>query len=282
MKKQSLLQMAVIILSFFLFVRLYLAPKNFSVTKLKEKMVSDTRSDIRNQVNDIKLQLDSMDQRTINEFELEYSKAKGNDKVEWLDSIIHFWDKKMRPAVAAVFADEKADLTGKIEDRMESGNRYLSMAEFLKPEDKTWAYDEAKDAFEEILKVQPGNADAKINLGICIVETNPENPMQGISMIREVVEKDSTNIRAILQLGHFSVISGQFPNAIRRYEQALRVDSTVVEAYFFIGDTYAKMGEMDKAEVYLNKYKDLQTVDEVKIQVEAYIEELKMKSNFNK
>jgi lipopolysaccharide biosynthesis regulator YciM len=103
--------------------------------------------------------------------------------------------------------------------------------------------------------------------------------MEGIGLIREVVEKDSTNTRAILQLGHFSVFSGQFPNAIKRYEQALRIDPTLTETYFFIGDTYAKMGDMEQAETYLRKYKDLQEGEEVKAQVEAYIEELKLKSN---
>jgi len=279
MKKGFVLQMTVILLSFFLFAGLYLAPKNYSVAKIQEQQVTESKNNIREQVGEIKQQLKPEEQAVVNAFEQQYASAGGSAKIVWLDSIITFWDRQMRPAVSAVFADEKADLTGKLDDRMESGNRFLSMAEFLKEEDKAWAYGEARTAFEEILKQQPDNADAKISLGICIVETTPDNPMQGITMIREVVEKDSTNTRAILQLGHFSVFSGQFPNAIKRYEQALRVDPTLIEAYFFIGDTYAKMGDMENAELYLRKYKELQPGEELQDQVEAYIEELKLKSN---
>lgn len=282
MKKGTVLQMTVLILSFFLFVGLYLAPKNYSVSRLQEQQVTETRNDMKLQVEEIKGTLDTARQLVISEFETRYAGASGQEKVAWLDSIITFWDRNMRPAVAAVFAEEKADLTGTVEDRVESGNRYLSLGEFMEADDRAWAFGEARDAFEKVLEKQPDNTEAKINLGICIVETNPQNPMEGIAIIREIVEKDSTNTRAILQLGHFSVLSGQFSNAIRRYEQALRVDSTLTEAYFFIGDTYAKMGDMENAELYLNKYKDTQTIEEVKVQIDAYIQELKLKSNFNK
>lgn len=267
--------MTVIVLSFFVFAGILFVPKRLPVSALQQKMVVETRTNIRSQVEEIKTKLDSNSLNRLLMMEDGFSNSAGAQKVAWLDSMVNFWDEQMRPPVAAVYSEEKANLTGNIDDLIEAGDRYLTMADFLEPDDRTWAYNEARDIFERVLKVQPDNADAKINLGIAMVETSPNNPMQGISLIREVVQKDSTNTRAILQLGHFSILSGQFSNALQRYQQALRVDSTLTEAWFFIGDTYAKMGDMDNAERYLNKYKDLQENEEVKMQIDAYIQELK-------
>ena len=162
---------------------------------------------------------------------------------------------------------------------MAAGERFLGVAQFLKPEDKPWAYTEARAIFEKVLEMSPDNADAKINLGICMVETNPDNPMQGIGLLREVVAKDPNNTRAILQLGHFSVLSGQFSKAIERYKQALEIDPNLAEAYFYLGDTYAKMGDMVNAEKYLLQYRSLLKDEEVKKQLDIYLEDLKNMSN---
>jgi len=55
---------------------------------------------------------------------------------------------------------------------------------------------------------------------------NGANPMAGITMLREMVAEDSTNVDAHYYLGLFSVKSGQLDKAIARFEKviALRPD----------------------------------------------------------
>lgn len=277
--KGIVIQIIIILGAIAIFGVLMIAPKNYSVTKLKQQKTKEIKSDVQHQITEVKSEMKKPELALINGFEARFESSTGAEKIQWMDSIIGFWDKSMRPAISAVYAKDKADLTGKIEDFMIAGERFLGVAKFLKPEDKPWAYDEAKGIFEKVLELAPSNADAKINLGICMVETNPENPMQGIGLLREVVAEDPNNTRAILQLGHFSVLSGQFSKAIERYEQALEIDPGLVEAWFYLGDTYAKMGDMVNAEKYLLKYKGFLKDEEVKKQLDIYLEDLKKMSN---
>ena len=52
---------------------------------------------------------------------------------------------------------------------------------------------------------------SKVGLGACYLFGNiSANPMEGIGKIREVVEKDSTNIYAQMILAKGSMMSGQY------------------------------------------------------------------------
>jgi hypothetical protein len=61
---------------------------------------------------------------------------------------------------------------------------------------------EAKEMFEKALAINPDNDSTKIGLGSCYLFGNiSENPMQGIQMIREVADRDTTNMFAQFMLG---------------------------------------------------------------------------------
>ena len=52
---------------------------------------------------------------------------------------------------------------------------------------------------------------AKVGLGACYLFGNiSANPMEGLAKIREVVEKDSTNVYAQMTLVKGSLLSGQY------------------------------------------------------------------------
>ena len=251
--KGVVIQLVILVSAIGLLAFLVMAPKNYSVKKIKEEKTKESKSEITQQITEVKNDMKKEDLLVINGFEAQFEAAAANNKTQWMDSIIGFWDSKMRPAISAVYAKDKAEMTGKMEDFMIAGERFIGVGQFLKPEDKAWAYTEAREIFE----------------------TTPENPMQGIALLREVVADDPNNTRAILQLGHFSVLSGQYSKALERYQQALDIDPSLVEAYFYLGDTYAKMGDMKSAEKYLLIYRGLLEDEEVKKQLDIYLEDLK-------
>jgi tetratricopeptide (TPR) repeat protein len=277
--KGKLLQVLLIISSISVFLLLYFLPKNYSITKIKEEQKVETKNDISRQINEVKKELDSTSLIKLTGFETLYSTTQGSIKISYLDSIIRFWDIQMRPAIAAIYAEEKATLVNTDDMWLESGNRYLQMASLLEEKDKAWAYQRGKEVFEKIIAQSPDNTDAKIGLGVCIVESGLGSPMEGITLIRQVLEKDPNNLKAILQLGHFSVFSGQFAKAVERYKQAIQINPELDEAYFYLGDTFAKMGETDSAVAYLNRYKNMQQEPVVIEKITEYINEIKTKSN---
>lgn len=116
--------------------------------------------------------------------------------------------------------------------------------------------------------------DAKIDIAISYVESGNE-PMKGIAMLKEVIEEDPENIKALLTLGFFSIQSGQYEIAIERFEKVLSIDSGYAEAYLYLADIYETTGKTNKAINSLNKYKTLIKDSVIINEVEKHITELK-------
>ena len=61
---------------------------------------------------------------------------------------------------------------------------------------------ESKQLFEKALVLDPGNDSLKVGLGSCYLFGNiSETPMEGIMMIRDVAERDPSNMYAQYMLG---------------------------------------------------------------------------------
>lgn len=274
--KGLLLQVTVGLLSLVAFLVVWLSPGKFSENRTQQVQQQREDSFLDDQVAQVKEKLSADDRVFVDDLERAMAKAGSDaEKTSLLDSITVFWDKQRRPAIAAIYAEKKAVLTNNAQHWNETGERFLNITVFMSDEDKPWAFDKARHAFEKTIELNPLHTDAQISLGVCIVNTSPENPMEGILMIREVVEKDSTNTRAILELGHFSITSRDFPKAIERFKQALRVDPGLHEALFYLGETYAQMGDLTNAEYYLQEYRRTQQDPEVQWQIDMRLKELR-------
>ena len=164
-----------------------------------------------------------------------------------------------------------------------SADDFLKGARFVQGDQKAVLYKGAIDGYNKALELNPTNLSAKTNLGAAIVESSSmlgNQPMKGISLLREVIQKDSNNIEANLQLGLFSVTSRQFDKAIERFQRILRIDSTHIDMYVYLGDTYLEMGEKQKAigsyENYKTRVKDTLIVKDI----DEYIKKLKQQQNW--
>ena len=157
-------------------------------------------------------------------------------------------------------------------------NDYLKAARFFPDDKRVVLYQGAINGFEKVLSFNPNNLTAKTNLGTSIVESSSllgNQPMKGITILREVIQQDSVNIEANLQLGLFSLTSQQFDKAIERFKRILRIDSTRIDMHVYMGDTYMTMGEKQKAiesyENYKNRVKDTLIIKDIN----EYIKKLK-------
>ncbi len=117
-----------------------------------------------------------------------------------------------------------------------------------------WKALQAKDLFERSLKINPDNDSAKIGLGACYMFGGiSTTPMEGILKIREVVEKDSTNIYAQLMLVQGSLISGQYDKAISRLQTVHRLEPENTQAVFLLADLYDRTGDKANAITWYTK-----------------------------
>ncbi|HZH65449.1 MAG TPA: tetratricopeptide repeat protein [Flavisolibacter sp.] len=142
---------------------------------------------------------------------------------------------------------------------------------------KHWDADQAKDLFERSLKLNPANDSAKVGLGATILYGGLGAPMTGIGMIREVVEKDSTNVFAQTTLGEASLLSGQLDKAIERFKKVIRLQPANLKATLLLADTYEKMNKKEEAaQAYRSSLPYINNA-EMKTEVEKRIIQLKTK-----
>lgn len=122
------------------------------------------------------------------------------------------------------------------------------------PELKHWKSLQAKDLFERSLKLNPANDSAKVGLGATyLFGAVSDNPMEGISKIREVVEKDSANVYAQLTLGQASMLSGQIDKAVERFKAVAALDAQNLEASLSLADIYERRGDKAAAIIWYKR-----------------------------
>ena len=147
--------------------------------------------------------------------------------------------------------------------RLENSEKSLTFAAHLflnnlRPDDdeqrKQWKALQAKELFERSLRINPENDSAKVGIGACYLFGGiSPTPMEGISKIREVVEKDSTNIYAQMMLIKGSLISGQYDKAITRLQTVIRMEPANDEAIFRLADIYDRTNDKANAIIWYRK-----------------------------
>jgi len=191
------------------------------------------------------------------------------------DSISEFWQRNKRPDLAAHFAEEKAKKTNAANDWFNAGNRYYYSVQFTQDKSEAPAlYASAIRSFKKGLTLEPNNTDAKIMLASSYVDGS-QDPMKGISLLREVEKTDSNNVKLQLSFAFFSVKSGQLDRAIQRFEKVLRVDSNYLEVYLHLADAYEQLNNTDKSIIMLEQYSRRTSDVTARVEVNKYIKQLK-------
>jgi tetratricopeptide (TPR) repeat protein len=201
-----------------------------------------------------------------------------NNRVDALDLIVNFWEVKRNPMAAAYYAEKIAELNPSAENFKKAAEKYFASSGFSDEHLKKHAIENAARCYEEALKLNGSDIDTKLNLAVCYVE-GAGDPMQGIGLLRSILEVEPENIRAIMYLGYFSVKSGQYDKAAERFEQVLKIDPHHLDAYLYLGDVHESKGEKDKAIEYYQKYMSFIDDPLIKEDVERYIEKLKLSIN---
>lgn len=113
---------------------------------------------------------------------------------------------------------------------------------------KKWMANESKELFEKALVLDPGDDSLKVGLGSCYIFGNiADNPMQGIMMIREVAERDPSNMYAQFMLGVGGLMSGQLDRAIDRLSIVASKQPDNVEVKLMLAEAFEKKGDKQNA-----------------------------------
>lgn len=132
---------------------------------------------------------------------------------------------------------------------------------------------EAISCYTKVLELDTANSTAKTGLAACYVEGS-SNPMQGIQMLLQIVKEDPENYQANLNLGMFSMRSGQFEKAIKRFETLLK-SKPDAEVWFYLAEAYKGAGNKQQAIAAYEECIKMLPDEASKAGVRSYINELK-------
>lgn len=131
--------------------------------------------------------------------------------------------------------------------------------------------------YEKALELSPEDDSTRINLAVAYMEAqgSAEQVMKGVTILRQITDKDPGNITANLILGKYGIVSGQFDKAVQRFEKVLAVDSLNADAYLYAAQAYESLGDKGKAIEMLEKCRSVVDDPDFATNIGKYIEKLK-------
>lgn len=269
-------QIGLVLAAVVLFVLLFLAPKTHSG---KLETTNNAMTKTTEKVESLETFITMASKSMKPEEKTKYDALLVNAKSSKIDTsfvpVVQFWDKQKRPDIAAYFVEQIANKKQTSIAYYKAGERYYYSVRFTKDNNEIPAlYQSAIRCYQEAIIKDAKNIDAKIQLAACFVEDG-QDPMKGITLLREVEKTDSNNIKLQLTFAFFSVKSQQWDKAIKRFENVLKIDPLYIEAYLHLADAYEQQGQKEKTIEMLEKYVSLTEDAMAKQEVLKYIEQLK-------
>lgn len=157
---------------------------------------------------------------------------------------------------------------------LRAGDQYFEAYTFAVDEKKTASLGQkTREFYQQALAKNPNLLSAKANMAMTYVNT--DSPMQGIMMLREVLQQDPTNELALFNLGLLSMRSNQYERAIERFRQILVNNPASRKAQFYLGVSLAEAGQKAEAKQVLAQVKQQEKDPQILAAVREYEERLK-------
>lgn len=191
----------------------------------------------------------------ITALENSYKGANGAEKIELAKQLAQKWDDVEQITPSALYLEVVAESEPSAKSWLASGNQFIKAFESTQDSIAQPALlQKANASYKNALEKDSTNIEAKTGLGVTIVN-GLGAPMQGIAMLLEVVAKEPKNVKANMNLGLFSIKSGQFDKAIPRFNTVIAAAPTP-EAYFYLGTALENLGRNKEAmNAYLSSKK---------------------------
>jgi tetratricopeptide (TPR) repeat protein len=193
-------------------------------------------------------------QKVVDQLRSGFNQAGNKDKVAAGVKLSDEFAKLQKFDSAAFYAEKVALLSPAVENLMRAGDRYYEAYGFAVDEQKAKNLGtKTREFYQKAIDQNPGLLTAKANMAMTYVNT--ENPMQGILMLREVIDADPTNELALFNLGILSMRSNQYSKAADRFRQILTNNPANTKAKFYLGLSLVELGDKEQASKVLSEVK---------------------------
>jgi tetratricopeptide (TPR) repeat protein len=124
----------------------------------------------------------------------------------------------------------------------------------------------------KVLDKDPSRLDLKTKVAMTYVSS--PNPMQGITMMREILEQDPQNEDGLFNMGVLSMQSGQYKRATERFEELLQYHPENLQGQFYLGVSYFEDNLKNKAKAQFEKVKAMTQDPVILGSVQSYLDRL--------
>lgn len=260
-----------VVVSALVIVALFLLPK---VVVNNDDHLSETESDTTQHAADPHASAPEGLVKHIAHLRGEYAaSSEKQKKAIFADSLATLYAKASRFDSAGMFAEKAATFFNTEESWFKAGDSYYQAYTFALNANKQGNLGEkAREQFQKVLDINPKNLEAKTKMGMTYLSTAP---MQGVAMLKEVLEADPKNELALFNMGMLSIQSGQDEKAVNWLSQLVAVNPMHTQGTLLLGLAYMNTGDKKKAKEQFEKVKDMDKDPAVQATVDSYLKDLK-------
>ena len=191
-------------------------------------------------------------------------------KLASLKGKAHFYhDSVAVPALHYHYLSEASLLENTEKSLTFAGHSILEYLPYAENGDQQhWLADAGKQLFDKALAINPNNDSSIVAQSAFVMygAHSDEGPMAAIMKMREVAQRDSTNMFAQYMLGMGGVISGQTDKAIGHFEKVAAAQPDNLEVMFRIAELYERQKQKNEAIAWYRKILD--KVDRAELRAE--------------
>ncbi len=142
----------------------------------------------------------------------------------------------------------------------------------LDPGKVTHTAEQTRKYLTKVLDNDPSRLDLKTKIAMTYVSS--ANPMQGITMLREILEQDPQNEEGLFNMGVLSMQSGQYKRATERFEELIQYHPGNLQGQFYLGVSYFEANQKNKAKAQFEKVKEMTDDQMILGSIDSYLDRL--------
>jgi tetratricopeptide (TPR) repeat protein len=211
----------------------------------------------------------------IKQFRRQWTEGAGNEKnAIFADSLASLYSIAGKPDSAGWFAGEAARFFKTEEHVKQAGDLYYEAYTLALDQGRQEIFAvQAREYYQQVLDSHPENLEVKTKMAMTFLSS--QRPMQGISMLREVLEEDPNNELALFNLGMLSIQSGQYERAVDRFSTLIRINPNHTQGHLLLGIALKNTGDLVGARAQFEKVKEIDKDLDVQATVDSYLKDLK-------
>lgn len=188
----------------------------------------------------------------------------GEQRQMVIDSLCALYLAGGRPDLAFVYVDPHSN-----SERIQAGRMAIAALQLSSVfADSGISGSFARNAawhFGQVLKTDSVNQDALMGYGIALINAGgpPTNSMNGIQSLVKVTKLNPNHVEAFMQLGLFSLQTGQYDKARERFEHILELRPEQDTAMYYLANAEFELGNIPRSKELLQKV--IQTSDNLEL-----------------